>query len=86
MNKKVESVKKLRVWWIRNVPGTPTYYPVKDVKGAIKVIQRLTKKDLENENIVSNASGLEVFEDGVWGEYYDEEGRDIDQIIEEAEA
>ena len=31
----------------------------------------------------SNTGGLEVFEDGEWVDYYDKDGRDIDEHFEE---
>ena len=46
-------------------------------------IKQLTKEDLKNEDVIANAYGLEIFEDGEWSEYYDEKGRNIDKIMEE---
>ena len=68
----------LRVWWIQNVPGRPTYYPVSSVEKAKAKLEALTQRDLANPSITSNAGGLEELVDGEWGEYYDEHGRSID--------
>lgn len=84
-NASKKSTKKLRVWWIRNVPGTPEYYPVKDVKEAIVLIKKLAKKDLKDKSVTDNASGLEIFENGEWSEFYDDDGRSIDDILEDLE-
>lgn len=76
---------KLRVWWIREVPNEPEYFEVADVDEAIAKLKELERADLANRFIQTNAGGLEVFEDGEWTEYYDEEGRDIDDIIDTKE-
>lgn len=76
---------KLRVWWFRGY-GTyrrVDYYDVGSVDEAIKRIEELTKEDLRNEGVISNAGGLEVYENGEWLEYYDDVGRDISEIIED---
>ena len=70
---------KLRVWWNRN--GKQTNFSVKDVEQAKQVIERETQKDLKNPFVVWNAFGLEVFEDGDWCEFYNEDGLDILEII-----
>ena len=74
---------KLRVYWIRD--GKTTYYRVEDVEEAKKIIERETQKDLHDLRITWNASGLEVYEDGEWCEYYNEDGLDIKEIMEEDE-
>ena len=77
---------RLRVWWWRDwVDGRKTtdYHEVSSVNEAIEKIKQLTKEDLKNEDVIANAYGLEIFEDGEWSEYYDEEGRNIDEIMEE---
>ena len=76
---------ELRVWWIRNVPNEPSYYKIDTVEEAVKKINALAEDDLRDPLITSNASGFEVFEDGEWTEYYDELGRDIDEIINNTE-
>ncbi len=73
---------KLRVWWIRNVPNKPTLYPVSSIKEALAKLGELEAKDLTDSSITSNAGGLEELVDGEWEEYYDEVGRNIDEIWE----
>ena len=85
----------LKVWWGNNItrfyPNCHKnnkdgiyYYPVKDVEEAKKVIDVLTWYDLSLGDAVDmNMQGLVVYEDNEWVEYYDEEGRDIQQIIKE---
>ena len=76
---------KLRVWWWRDYINGKSmdYYKVSSVEEAIEKIKELTEEDLKNEDIIANACGLEIFENGEWSEYYDEEGRDINEIMEE---
>jgi hypothetical protein len=74
--------KQFRVWWIRNPPSQAKHYPVKDIDEAINKLKELTQFDLKSERVSSNAGGLEVLEDGDWSEYYDDNGNDIDAIIE----
>jgi hypothetical protein len=78
---------QLRVWHIPQVPMEPFYVPVNNVKEAILVINVLEDYDnFEFDNHVKpdfmNATGLEVFEDGEWCEWYDEEGDDICDVME----
>lgn len=79
---------KLRVWHIPQIPMKPFRVDVKDVEEGKKLLNVLADYDLfQLENHIkpdySNASGLEIFEDGEWCDYYDEEGRDIWEIIRE---
>jgi hypothetical protein len=80
----------LRVWWIPQVPMQAFRVPVKNVDEAILILNTLADYDLFqfNNNIkpdYCNEGGLERFEekDNDWFEYYDEEGRDIDEIIKD---
>jgi len=77
-------MQQLRVWWIRNPPAPAKYFPVKNVKEAVKVLNRLAKADLKNKGITDNAGGVEEFDekDKKWYEFYDKEGRDISEIID----
>jgi len=68
----------LRVWWIRNIPGQPEYHLVSDPESAHYTIEALAGNDLHDDEVESNAGGLEVYKDGEWEQWYDEEGRDID--------
>lgn len=81
----------LRVWWIPQVPMKPFYYPVKDIETAKILLDVLALYDkFQYKNNVkpnySNAGGLEEWDaghGGGWIEYYDEEERDIDDIIQQ---
>ena len=73
---------KLRVWWIFNPPHEPERYLVSSIGQAKCLIQELTKRDLVDKSITSNAGGVEVFEDDEWTEFYDDEGNDIFEIID----
>ncbi len=74
----------LRVWWIPQVPmRQPFHVDVDSPKEASKILGVLAYYDLfQYENKVrpdyANVGGLEVFEDGEWCEWYDEDGDDID--------
>lgn len=81
-------MKKLRVWWIPQIPMKPFRVEVENVKEAKKILDVLAKyDDFEFKNNVkpdySNAGGLEEEqEDGEWEDWYDEEtGEDIDNFI-----
>lgn len=79
----------LRVWWIPQVPMKPFHVAVNSVHEAKLLLDTLAKYDafqLEN-NIkpdYSNAGGLEIFKDGEWCDWVDEDGNDIDEIDEKA--
>lgn len=78
-----------RVWWIPQVPMQPFHIPVSTLEEAILILDTLAKYDIfQFKNNIKpdycNAGGLEVLdEDEGWSEYEDNEGRDIDDIIEE---
>lgn len=72
---------KLQAWWVRD--GKMTYKKVNTIEEAIKWINEQTELDLNDDSITWNASGLEELEDGEWMEYYNEEGLDIKEIMEE---
>jgi len=77
------------VWYIHNAPGEAIYIPVKDVAQATFVINAFSKAMLDLENIGSipeidsNVFGLETLEDGEWVEWVDEDGRTIDEVMDE---
>ena len=84
----------LRVWWIPQVPMNAFYVPVKTVHEAKLILNTLALYDIfQFENHIkpdySNAGGLEVYDDidGTgkldWGEWYDEDGNDIDDTEQE---
>lgn len=75
----------LRVWWIRNAPSPAEFHIAADVADAKIVLKRLAERDMRDSRVVSNASGLEVFEGGEWHEWYDENGVDIAGFIADQE-
>ncbi len=74
---------QLRVWWSRNTEPIE-YHVVDSPKEATNIIHTLTQIDLKNPNVTVNACGLEVFEDGEWCEWYDEDQRDIDDFMDKS--
>ena len=81
---------QLRVWHIPQIPGTPFHVSVETPEEAIKVLDILARYDdfQFKENIkpdYSSVSGLEVFEDEEWCEWYSEDGEDIDEYAESLE-
>ena len=75
----------LQVWWIPQVPGKPFTVNVGSPAAAIILLRVLADYDaFQFENRIKpdycNAGGLRVFEDGEWVDWYDSEGRDIDEI------
>ncbi|MFQ5827098.1 MAG: hypothetical protein ACE5IA_07050 [Dehalococcoidia bacterium] len=77
---------ELRVWWVRGVPGEAEFHPAATVEEAKATIKRLTLQDLADPTVQSNAYGVEEYEDGGWHEYYDSEGRNIDDLMDKEEA
>ena len=71
----------LRVWWISNVPGPAEFFVVESREKAQEALGMLAQKDMRDPTVESNAGGLEVFEDGDWTEWYDEDGNDIDHYL-----
>jgi len=76
----------LRVWWIPQVPGQRFFTPVADLAQAKLLLTTLARYDLfQLEHKIkpdyANVGGLEVFEDGEWIEWNDEEGCDIDAVM-----
>lgn len=75
----------LRVWWIPQVPGKPFHWPVENIKQARVLLDVLASYDdfqfAENvKGDYANAGGLEVYEDGEWHEWFNDEGDGIDEI------
>lgn len=75
----------LRVWWIPQVPMDPFYYSVPDVKSGRMLTDALARYDLfQLEHGVkpdySNTGGLEVFRDGEWEDWEDEDGNTIEDL------
>ena len=72
---------RYRVWVIANPPNAPDFYPVGGPKEGAVLINKLGDQQLKMPWIHSNAMGLEVFEDGEWTDWYDEEtGEDVDAL------
>lgn len=68
----------LRVWWVPQVPLKSFLVPVSSVEEAAKVMNVLADYDIfQFENKVKgdycNAGGLQVFDDGEWMDWFDEE-------------
>jgi hypothetical protein len=81
MDKTIAST-EYRVWYCPNFPGEVIHFYVSSPKEGADKINEQSKKDLHNKNIYQNAFGLEVFEDGEWCEWYDENGDDIDTLAD----
>lgn len=69
---------KLRVWWIPQVPMKAFRVEVESVQQAALIMNVLADYDIfQFENNVKpdycNVGGLEVFEDGDWTDWYDED-------------
>mgnify|MGYP006902089722 CR=1 FL=1 len=65
----------IRVFWSSHVPpGEFEYYYVKDMHEAKLVLSVLSRHDLNlGDNIItSNIGGLEIFNDGEWEEWLDD--------------
>jgi antitoxin component HigA of HigAB toxin-antitoxin module len=75
----------LKVYHIQN--GIEHLHPVKDIEQAKELINTLTEADLKNPNVEFNAFGLLEWdeEEQEYLEYYDEEGRDIIEILDAEE-
>lgn len=76
----------LRVWWIPQVPMHSFNVLVKNVEEAKLLLNTLADYDIfQFKNRIkpdySNTGGLQVFENGEWVEWYNEEGEDIDEVI-----
>jgi hypothetical protein len=68
---------KLRVWHNPQIPGPIFYINVDSIEEGIKTIDILSAYDsFQYKNNIKpdycNVSGLEIFENGEWTEWYDE--------------
>ena len=72
----------LRVWNFTSPPKLIDHYPVESVDEAVTLINTLSEIQLKNDRIKDNAFGLEVFEDGEWCEWNNEDGDDIMALAE----
>ncbi len=73
----------LRVWNVVNPPSRALHFPVDSPDEAIAIINKLTDVQLRDKSVISNAFGLEVFEDGEWTEWYSDVGEDIMELADE---
>lgn len=79
----------MEVWWIPQVPMEPFRVPVSSLDEAAKLLWVLAEYDkFQFENRIKpdycNAGGLEIFEDGEWTEWTDNEtGDDINDYMRE---
>lgn len=84
MNKKFD----LRVWWIPQVPGDLFYVKVAIPEEAFLILRTLAAYDrFQFENKIkpdySNAGGLEMWEDGEWTEWEDQDGNSASDLLRE---
>lgn len=71
----------LRVWWSSSVPIKDLeVYSVENIEQAKNKLRELTERDLANKFVTDNVGGLEVFEDGKWNEWENEDGESIDEV------
>jgi hypothetical protein len=75
----------LRVWWSyeQDAERIHKHYAVLTPAVAALVLETLANGQVTDDSIEWNAGGLEMFEDGEWTEWYDEEGRDIREHFDE---
>lgn len=71
---------KYRVWW--STSGVLKYYYVDSIEQAVTVITTLSLREVDDESVDFNFCGLEVKNKNDWEEYYDEDGCDISDIID----
>lgn len=75
-------VPPLRVWHAFNDGSHKMHHHnVNTPEEAIKLIDKLGKEQLHDDSIDFNAFGLEEYVDGVWSEWYNEDGDDIESAI-----
>lgn len=72
----------LSVWWIRNPPAPAEFWSVASVEEAVRILKETATNDIAM-GVQVNVAGVEVFEDGEWCEWYDEDGNDIDAVMDE---
>ena len=71
----------LAVWRIVNPPAKARFFAVPTPAVGAFFIQALSIADLGNGDIFSNIMSLNVYEDGEWIDWYDEDGDDIEKYI-----
>jgi len=77
---------QLRVWHIANPPNDGFHRTVSSVEEAKTILNLLADYDnhLGDHLVFSNAQGLEVFAQGEWVEWHDEEDNDISYLLRDA--
>lgn len=79
---------KLRIWYNPQVPGKPFLKEVADLKEAKLVANTLIEfSTFEFENNIkpdySDVIDLEMFEDGEWVSWADDDHMDFDELLDE---
>lgn len=79
---------KLRVWNIINPPNGAMHWTVQTPEEGYALMNREADAQLECDGIVSNAFGLEYFdeEDQEWYDWYSDEGEELDEYMERINA
>jgi len=78
----------LRLWWIPQCGMDETfYYPIKSISEAKHMLDAFAMYDLfQMEQYIkddfSNVGSLEMFEDGDWCDWYNEDGDNINRVDE----
>lgn len=77
----------LRAWWCPTIPGQPFHVLVPSLVSA-----RLTQNTLADYDLFltgrglladfANAGGVEVFEDGEWSEYTNDDGYELEAMTD----
>lgn len=69
----------LRVWWVRNPPHDPEYFPVASVREGADQFDRLAAIDLSlpDHVLFANAGGMEVWDGEEWVEWGDDDWMDL---------
>ncbi len=75
----------LRIWWIPQVPMKPFHASIESVGEAKRTLTTLADYDaFQYDNHIkpdySNAGGLEVYENGEWSDWCNDNGDCIDDI------
>jgi Superinfection exclusion gene product 17 len=80
-----ETEGQLRVWHIANPPGKMFQKTVKSIGEAKVLLNLLADYDsyLGDDLIYANAQGLEIFDQGEWVEWHDENDDDISRVLRE---
>jgi len=82
---------QIRVWWCPQMPMDNFYVPVANIEQAALIMDTLADYDLfqYNNNVkpdYSNAGGVEIFEDGEWMDWHNDEFDDFDEYKESLES